>query len=97
MNQGGQTHLTPAHQHAAWPLHQLLDLDGRMRRHAAVPSHVRTEHMQQRVVQLRRQARHVHQNRYLGQTEDTYIYKYCTCTDCYCQLVYRTDTVYDSI
>lgn len=83
MNVGGQTHLTPAHQHTAWSLHQLLNLDGRMRRHAAVPSHVWTEHMQERVVQLRRQTRHVHQHRYLGQTDDTCIYIYCPYADSY--------------
>ncbi len=70
LEQGSKTRLTPAHQHTARSLHQLLNLDGWMRGHAAVPSHVCTKHMQQRVVQLRRQTRHVHQRRYLGQTDD---------------------------
>lgn len=66
-----RAHLAPAHQHATRSLHQLFNLDRWMRRHAAVPSHLRTEHVQQRVIQLRRQTGHIHQRRYLGQADDT--------------------------
>lgn len=61
--------LTPADQDAARPLLQLLYLDGGVGGDGAVVGHSVPEETQQGVVQLGRDARHVHQRRDLRQTE----------------------------
>lgn len=67
-----QSHLTPADQDAAGPLLQLVNLDGRVGGDGAVTGHSVPEQPQQGVVQLGRDARHVHQHRDLWQAAHTH-------------------------
>lgn len=63
-------YLTPSHQDGTRSLLQLIDLNGGVRGHTAVTGHSLLQQHQERVVQLRRDTRDVHQSWDLGQTAD---------------------------